>query len=126
MLTGYSTDGEEIWEYEDEQTHEMDPNHKVHDLVPSVSEEFSNLIHATLDPLHRNIQHAEDQSGHEKGWLNQLDIISSGIPTGITSSVTQPPSFPRGVLPKKTPHVDLPQPHIICNGKRFMRIGKRA
>ena len=109
MLTGNT----EIQLLEDPQTHVM--RLKVHDIVPSVSEKFSNIINAALDPLHRYVQMAKDESGNSRGWVNKIEYVISDL----SSQATQHGYSPREAVPKKLPPADLLHPHIICMGKRW-------
>ena len=109
MLTGNT----EIQLLEHPQTHAMIK--KVHVIVPSVSEKFSNIINAALDPLHRYVQMAKDESGNSRGWVNKIEYVISDL----SSQATQHGYSPREAVPKKLPPADLLHPHIICMGKRW-------
>ena len=107
MLTGDT----EIQEYEDQKGN---MTKKVNELVPSVSEEFSDLIQSALDPEHRYIQIAKDESGNARGWVNKIDEVISHLSSPITPHVYSP----REAVSKKPSPADL-QPHIICMGQRW-------
>ena len=112
MLTGYSTHPKDIWEFEDVVTHQMDEK-KMEEKMKGfgVSEEFRKLIHKTLHPEHKYIPQAKSNVA-EEGWINQIDLISSGIPAGSGGSSG-------GIGRHRVKPADLLKPHIICNGQRW-------
>ena len=107
MLTGDS----EVHQFVDNSTGRM--RRKVKELVPSVSEKFSNLINDILDPEHRLIQMANDKSRKYRSLVQECQLVMSSVTPDIH------PYSPGGVLPKKISHDNLLQPHIICMGKRW-------
>ena len=78
----------------DKQTHEI--TRKVHDIVPSVSEKFSNIISDALDPQHRYVQIAKDESGNSRGWVNKIEYVISDL----SSQATQHDYSPREAVSK--------------------------
>ena len=121
MLTGYCTHPNDIWEFEDVVTHQMDEK-KMEEKMKGfgVSEEFRKLIHKTLHPEHRYIQQAKSIVA-EEGWINQIDLISSGISAGSggSSGGSGGGSFGGTIGGGRGKPADLLKPHIICNGQRW-------
>ena len=107
MLTGDS----EVHQFVDNSTGRM--RRKVKELVPSVSEKFSDLIDDILDPEHRVIQMANDKSRKYRSLVQECQLVMSSVTPDIH------PYSPGGVLPKKISHDNLLQPHIICMGQRW-------
>ena len=107
MLTGDS----EVHQFVDKSTGRM--RRKVKELVPSVSEKFSDLIDDILDPEHRVIQMANDKSRKYRSLVQECQLVMSSVTPDIH------PYSPGGVLPKKILHDNLLQPHVICMGQRW-------
>ena len=119
MLTGYRTQQNEIWEFEDVVSHQMDEK-KMEEKMKGfgVSEEFRKLIHKTLHPEHKYIPQAKSNVVAEEGWINQIDLISSGISAGSGGS-SGGGGFRGTMGGRRGDPADLLKPHIICNGQRW-------
>ena len=100
MLTGDS----EVHQFVDNSTGRM--RRKVKELVPSVSEKFSDLIDDILEPEHSKIQMANDKSRKYRSLVQECQLVMSSVTPDIH------PYSPGGVLPKKISHDNLLQPHI--------------